>query len=216
MVPLSGRSHLAGRTVDEEKHVFHGRRQYYNKERERGRHKCGPAYSAAAHLPALPHPLGYFWPGKLAPTRFSALLNALQQKTNYQPSTILQCWGSRIRCLFAPWIRDTGWVKNRSGSGKNILDHISESLETIFLGKKYLNSLMRMRDPEFFDPGSGMEKFGSGINIPVPQNCYFGSQSLLVCVGYQQCFGSVSGIRDWVSFWPLDPGWTTRIIFFRA
>jgi hypothetical protein len=32
-------------------------------------------------------------------------------------------------------------------------DHISESLETIFLGLKYLNSLMQIRDPE-----SGMEK----------------------------------------------------------
>jgi hypothetical protein len=51
-------------------------------KREWGMDKCGPAYSAAAHLPALPHPLGYFWPGKHVPTRFSALVNALQQKTN--------------------------------------------------------------------------------------------------------------------------------------
>jgi hypothetical protein len=55
-----------------------------------GMDKCGPAYSAVAHLPALPLPLEYFWPGKPVPTRFSALLNALQQKTNYEPSTILQ------------------------------------------------------------------------------------------------------------------------------
>jgi hypothetical protein len=60
-------------------------------------------------------------------------------------------------------------VKNQDldpGSGMNIADHISESLETIF-GLKYLNSLMRMRiqDPGIFlplDPGSGMEKFVSG------------------------------------------------------
>ncbi len=44
----------------------------------------------------------------------------------------------------------------------NILDHISESLETIFWVKilKFFDS---DADP---DPGSGMEKFGSGINIP--------------------------------------------------
>jgi hypothetical protein len=78
-----------------------------------------------------------------------------------------------------PWIRDPEWVKNQdpdsgSGSGMNISDHISESLEK-FLGLKYFNSLMRMhiriRDPGIYltlDPGSGMKKFGSGINIPYP------------------------------------------------
>ncbi len=41
-------------------------------------------------------------------------------------------------------------------------DHITESLKTIF-GVKIL---------KFFDAdlGSGMEKFGSGINIPDPQH----------------------------------------------
>jgi hypothetical protein len=37
-------------------------------------------------------------------------------------------------CLFDPWIRDPGWVKNQNpdpGSGMNIPDHISQSLETI-------------------------------------------------------------------------------------
>jgi hypothetical protein len=38
----------------------------------------------------------------------------------------------------------------RSGSGMNNPDIISETLETIFLGLKYLNSLMLL--------GSGMEK----------------------------------------------------------
>jgi hypothetical protein len=45
------------------------------------------------------------------------------------------------------------------GSGMNNLDHIFNSLETIFLlllGLKYLNSLMRIRDP-------GWRQFGSGI-----------------------------------------------------
>jgi hypothetical protein len=37
--------------------------------------------------------------------------------------------------------------KSRSGSGMNIPDHISESLETTFFGLKYFNSLMRIRDP---------------------------------------------------------------------
>jgi hypothetical protein len=57
-----------------------------------------------------------------------------------------QCCGSGIRCLFDPWIRDPGWAKiSRSGSGMNISDHISESLETVFFGGKYINSLMRIR-----------------------------------------------------------------------
>jgi hypothetical protein len=55
------------------------------------------------------------------------------------------------------WIRDPGWVKNKdqnlgSGSGMNITNQISESLETIFW-VKYLNSLMRMWI-QIFDPVS--------------------------------------------------------------
>jgi hypothetical protein len=47
--------------------------------------------------------------------------------------------------------------KIQTGSGMNIPDHITESLEPFF-GLKYLNSLMwmRIRDPEIFltlDPG---------------------------------------------------------------
>jgi hypothetical protein len=43
-------------------------------------------------------------------------------------------------------------------------DHISESLETIFRVKILeFFMLKRIRDPESFDPGSGMEKFISGI-----------------------------------------------------
>ncbi len=49
-------------------------------------------------------------------------------------------------------------------------------LRNNFWGLKYLNSLMRIRNT--FDPGSGMEKFWSGINIPAPEhwsceNLYF-------------------------------------------
>jgi len=91
----------------------------------------------------------------------------------------------RSRCLFDPWIRVLGWVKNQDpesemgkksgfGSGINNPDHISESLETIFCVK-----ILKFFD---VDPGSGMEKIrtrepgwnsdpGSGINIPDPQHC---------------------------------------------
>jgi hypothetical protein len=56
------------------------------------------------------------------------------------------------------------------GFRMNIPYNFSESLETVFWVKKYLNCLTRIRDPEFFDPGSGMAKFGARINIPVPQH----------------------------------------------
>jgi hypothetical protein len=54
--------------------------------------------------------------------------------------------GSGIRCLFDPWIRDSGWVKSQDP------------------------------DPGWKQFGSGMEKSrirhpGSGINIPDPQHC---------------------------------------------
>jgi hypothetical protein len=43
--------------------------------------------------------------------------------------------------------------KSGSGSGMNNPDHISECLETIFFGLKYLNSFMRIRDGKNSDPG---------------------------------------------------------------
>jgi hypothetical protein len=93
--------------------------------------------------------------------------------------------GSGIRCLFDPWIRDPGWVKNQnpesgalltpgdlgwfkkfrlrirypdpvSGSEMNNLDQISKSFRNNFLGLKYLNSLMLIRDLRW-------KKFGTGI-----------------------------------------------------
>ncbi len=88
----------------------------------------------------------------------------------------------RIRDPVPFWLLDLGsgmCRKSASGSGMSNPDHIFQSLETIFLvflGLKYLNSLMRIRDPE-----SGMETVrirdgkksdpGSGINIPDPQHC---------------------------------------------
>ncbi len=90
--------------------------------------------------------------------------------------SVTQCCGSGsgIGCLFDP---GSGMgKKSRSGSGMNVPDHISESLETIFwviliiFRLKYLNFLMRMRiriqDTEIFDPGSG-------INIPDSHHCRY-------------------------------------------
>jgi hypothetical protein len=64
--------------------------------------------------------------------------------------------GSGIGCLFDPWIRDPGWEK----VGIRIRDKQPGSYFFelrnhffAFWGLKYLNSLMRIRDP-----GSGMEK----------------------------------------------------------
>jgi hypothetical protein len=70
--------------------------------------------------------------------------------------------GSGIRCLFDHLDPGSGMgEKSRSGSGMNILDHISESLETIF----WVNIL------KFFDADAdpGWEKFGSRMFIPDPQ-----------------------------------------------
>jgi hypothetical protein len=53
--------------------------------------------------------------------------------------------------LFDSWMGK----KSGSGSGMNNPDHISESLETIFLAR-----ILKFFDA---DPGSGMKKFGSGM-----------------------------------------------------
>ena len=60
--------------------------------------------------------------------------------------------------------------KSRSGSGMKIPDQLSESLEQSF-GLKVHKLFDVDPDPGsgvFFDPGSGMEKFGSGTNIQDP------------------------------------------------
>jgi hypothetical protein len=81
--------------------------------------------------------------------------------------------GSWIGSFFEPWIRDgknpdpgsRTEMGKKSGSGIMIRDEhplsFFRELRNSFLVQKYLNSLMRIRD--IFDPGSGMEKFGSGI-----------------------------------------------------
>jgi hypothetical protein len=77
----------------------------------------------------------------------------------------IQCCGSGIQCLFDPWIRDPGWVKNQdpdSGSGMNNPDHISETLETVFWVKIL----------KFFNADPLQKKFESMINIPDPQHWF--------------------------------------------
>jgi hypothetical protein len=75
-----------------------------------------------------------------------------------------------------------GWVKNQdpgSGSGMNIWDHISKSLETIFWVLGFWVKIHLGWDADA-DPGSGnlfnpgRKKFGSGINIPNPQHSRLG------------------------------------------
>ncbi len=72
----------------------------------------------------------------------------------------IRIWNLGSGALLTP---GAGMVKKPgSGSGMNNLDHIYESLETIF-GLKYLNSLMRIRDPgwKIRIRDSGWKKFGS-------------------------------------------------------
>jgi hypothetical protein len=72
------------------------------------------------------------------------------------PDSRSQCCRSGIRCLFDPQDPGSGMGKKpKSGPKINIPYHISESLETIF-GLKNLNSLMRIRIRDLFDPGFGI------------------------------------------------------------
>ncbi len=78
-----------------------------------------------------------------------------------------QCCGSGIRCLFRPLDPGSGMGKeSRSGSGMNLPDHISESLETIFWVKNtsiLCGSGSGIRN--LFDPGSGIRDPGWKIRI---------------------------------------------------
>jgi hypothetical protein len=72
----------------------------------------------------------------------------------------------RIRCLFDPWIRDVYKIRIRDEQPGSYF----RELRNHFLGLKYSNSLIRIRDGKNSDTGSGGKKFGSGINIPDPQH----------------------------------------------
>ncbi len=79
-------------------------------------------------------------------------------------------FGSRIRYLFDPWIRDLGWVKIRDEQPGSFF----RELRNNFLG---WNTYILWCRSGIQDPGSGMEKIRiqdqwSGINIPDPQHCF--------------------------------------------
>jgi hypothetical protein len=86
--------------------------------------------------------------------------------TSCCPSTRYSVLRIRIRGLFDPWIRIPGsGMGRKSASGSGIRDEQPRSyfLELrnhflVLLGLKYLNSLMRIRDPGWRQFGSGMEK----------------------------------------------------------
>jgi hypothetical protein len=63
----------------------------------------------------------------------------------------------------------------------SIRDHFSESLEKLFwvTNTHPRNSVTRIRSRDLFDPGSGMEKFGSWI-----QSKHHGSAALITTSNY--------------------------------
>ncbi len=81
---------------------------------------------------------------------------------------------SRIRDPVPFWPLDPGsGMGRKSASGSGIRDEQPGSyfleLRNHFLGLKYFNSLIRIRDGDSSDPG--WKKVGSGINITDPQHC---------------------------------------------
>ncbi len=73
----------------------------------------------------------------------------------------------------------------------NIPDNFSDSLETIFWAKniKFFDAYPNPGSGIFFtlDLGSGMEKFGSGINIPDPQHWSKTRDFLLINTAGESC-----------------------------
>jgi hypothetical protein len=67
----------------------------------------------------------------------------------------------------------------KSGSGSGIRDEQPGSyfleFRNHFVGLKYLNYLMRIRDLGWKQFGSGMEKVGSGIRISIPDPQHWGN-----------------------------------------
>ncbi len=67
----------------------------------------------------------------------------------------------------------------------NILDHISESLETIFWVKipviKFFDADADPGSGNLFYPGSGMKKFGSGIRDKHPGSATLSCTNWILC-----------------------------------
>jgi hypothetical protein len=89
----------------------------------------------------------YLLPGLLIRIQLFALMNLVFSVPDpgYGAFLPLAWIVSGIRCFFVPWIRIRDGKKSRSGFGKNIPDHISDSLETILV-KNYLNFFLQIRD----------------------------------------------------------------------
>ncbi len=115
----------------------------------------------------------------------SGLLGSVFSSRGY-----IRCSGSGIRCLFDPWIRDGKKIKIRIRD-----EHPGsyfQELKTIFWVKNTLILLCESNPGSgiflTLDPGSGMEKFESGIINPDPQHClYLGLFSAQGC-GFEVTF----------------------------
>jgi hypothetical protein len=117
-------------------------------------------------------------------TSWSPLRKPFTERRHHYSRPVL-----RIRDPLPFWPLESGMGKKlRSGSGMNILDHISESLETIFWVKIvkfydadpdpgtgiFLTLIFFTLDPESFWLWIRDGKYSdpvSGINIPDPQHC---------------------------------------------
>ncbi len=86
------------------------------------------------------------------------------------------------------------------GSETNIQDNFSDSLETVFV-LKILKFCDADPDLDLFDPGSGMEKFGSGIWYKHP-----GSAALIIlCRGFAYFHMNYFNLlKNLISVTPID------------
>jgi hypothetical protein len=82
--------------------------------------------------------------------------------------------GSGIRCFFDPWIRDPGWLKKIKIRDDHPRSYFRELRNNFWVKIILFFAADADRDPGIFltrirDPH--WKKFGSGINIPDPQQC---------------------------------------------
>ncbi len=85
--------------------------------------------------------------------------------------TCWEFWDIPVTSVADP---DLGIRIGKSGSGMNMPDHLSESLETIFMvNNTFVLDADLDRGPGTFlslDPGSAIEKFGTGIRDKHPES----------------------------------------------